>query len=140
MFHRQILKAIIIGYLFFLSFPVSLASEPKVYYPFPSKTQSLRFEHLITEFRCVVCQNENLADSNAGIAGDLRQQIYQQVLEDRSDVTIKQYLISRYGEFILFKPAFNTKTYLLWLFPWILLLIGGLIWWRNFHRQSESLG
>ncbi len=117
---------------------VTAATASQSIYPFASSVQTQRFQHLLQEFRCVVCQNEVLADSNAGIAKDLRQQIYQQVLAHKTDDQIKAYLIARYGEFILFDPLFNAKTYLLWLLPWLLLLVGALLWWRNLNRATEK--
>jgi cytochrome c-type biogenesis protein CcmH len=74
---------------------------------------------LINETRCVVCQNQTIADSNAPLANDLRGKIYQMVLEKKSDAEIQTYLVDRYGEFILFRPRFNKSTILLWVFPFV---------------------
>ena len=117
---------------------VTVTASTTAIYPFDSRQQAQRFHHLLQTFRCVVCQNQDLADSNAGVAKDLRQQIYQQVLAHKSDQQIKQYLITRYGVFILFAPPFSTKTYLLWLLPWALLLLGALLWWRNLNGMNEQ--
>ncbi|MDQ8039917.1 MAG: cytochrome c-type biogenesis protein [Cellulomonas sp.] len=91
-------------------------------YPFNSVVQKKTFQHMILDLRCLVCQNQNLADSNALFAQDLRQIIYQRIIRGESEEHIKIYLVSRYGEFILFKPLFSPLTYLLWLGPFILLL------------------
>ncbi|MES2142591.1 MAG: cytochrome c-type biogenesis protein [Pseudomonadota bacterium] len=92
-------------------------------YSFNSAAQKAQFQRLILELRCLVCQNQNLADSNAPLAQDLRQLIAQRVKSGESEQHIKQYLVSRYSEYILFKPLFSPATYLLWLGPFILLIV-----------------
>ncbi len=117
-FYRQL--------LFFFSllfFSVCLAAESQDIYPFNSVLKKKQFEQIIQELRCLVCQNQNLADSNAPLAKDLRQIIYQRLQKGESAQHIKKYLVSRYGEYIFFKPPFYPLTYLLWLGPFILLLI-----------------
>ncbi len=78
-----------------------------------------RFQALIKEIRCVVCQNQNIADSNAPLANDLREKIYKMVIAKRSNEEIKNYLVKRYGEFILLQPRLNKFTFLLWTFPFM---------------------
>jgi cytochrome c-type biogenesis protein CcmH len=101
-----------------LASPVCFAATE--IYPFTSLVEKQRFHHIIQELRCLVCQNQNLADSNALLAKDLRQLIYTKIKQGESESAIKNYLVSRYGEFILFKPVFSPLTYLLWLGPFIL--------------------
>lgn len=96
-------------------------------YDFDSSLQQQRFSRLTNELRCLVCQNESLADSNAGLAKDLRAEIYQQVVSGKDEDAIRHYLLARYGQFILFRPAFNGLTFFLWLFPLLLLVIGAVI-------------
>lgn len=86
-------------------------------YVFADAKLTHRFAHLTQNIRCVVCQNQNLADSNAPVANDLRAKIYQLILKDYSDAEIENFLVERYGKFILLKPQFDKTTYLLWLFP-----------------------
>lgn len=86
-------------------------------YPFTSSKDAERFDTLLQETRCLVCQNQSIADSDAPLASDLRGKIYEMVLEKKSDEEIESYLVSRYGEFILLKPRFNKSTMMLWLFP-----------------------
>lgn len=93
-------------------------------YEFSSNAQRNRFYALIANFRCLVCQNETLADSNAPLAQDLRDNILQQINEGATDEQITDYLVGRYGDFVLYNPAFNVRTYLLWLLPIIMLLSG----------------
>lgn len=92
-------------------------------YAFDSTQKNSQFEEIIHEMRCLVCQNQNLADSNAPLAQDLRLIIYRRIRNGESTVQIKNYLISRYGDFISFKPPFSHLTYCLWLSPFILLLV-----------------
>lgn len=96
-----------------------------------------RFQLLTQEIRCVVCQNQSIADSNAPLAKDLREKIYRMILEKKSDDEIKNYLVKRYGEFILFKPRLNASTLILWLFPLLgsfmaILLVG------RYHKKSKK--
>jgi cytochrome c-type biogenesis protein CcmH len=104
--------------VFFISMHPAFALEETLY-PFTSITEATRFYELIKEIRCVVCQNQTIADSNAPLAKDLREKIYGMVVEKKSEEEIKDYLVQRYGEFILFKPRFNKLTMLLWLFPFL---------------------
>lgn len=80
---------------------------------------TLRFQALTKEVRCLVCQNQTIADSNAPLARDLREKIYHMVLDQKSNEEIKNYLTQRYGEFILLRPRFSAQTALLWLFPFV---------------------
>ncbi|OGT58960.1 MAG: hypothetical protein A3F43_04480 [Gammaproteobacteria bacterium RIFCSPHIGHO2_12_FULL_42_10] len=82
-----------------------------------SAANQARYTALIKEVRCVVCQNQSLADSNAPLAEDLRDKIYMMMLEKKSDTEIKDYLVKRYGEFVLLRPRFSMTTFLLWTFP-----------------------
>jgi cytochrome c-type biogenesis protein CcmH len=92
--------------------------------PLPDPAMQQRYLGLINEFRCMQCQNETLADSNVGLAADLRLQIHEMVLAGKSDDQIRDYLVARYGDFILFKPRFNLRTLWLWSAPGVLLLVG----------------
>ncbi|HEV7433239.1 MAG TPA: cytochrome c-type biogenesis protein [Steroidobacteraceae bacterium] len=83
-----------------------------------------RYLGLINEFRCMQCQNEALADSNVGLAADLRLEIHELILAGKSDEQIRDYLVARYGEFILFRPRMNLHNLWLWAAPGVLLLVG----------------
>lgn len=113
----------------------TLAANNTDMYPFPSKQQQAQFNHLLKELRCLVCQNQNLADSNANLALDLKQQVYQQVLEGQSDKKIIEYMTERYGDFILFKPPVKAVTLLLWAGPLVFLLIGFILFALNFKTK-----
>lgn len=106
-------------------------------YPIEDSKKAAQFQHLLRELRCLVCQNQDLADSNAPLAKDIRNQVYQMVLANKSDSEITTYLINRYGDFILFKPPVRWVTALLWFGPILFLLIGfGLFWQIGLKRVT----
>lgn len=107
-------------------------------YPLPTARQEAQFKHLLTELRCLVCQNQDLADSNAGLALDLRTKVYNMVKEGRSDHDIIDYLTERYGDFILFKPPLKTVTVLLWFAPFLFLSIGLIVFRRKFKARKPQ--
>lgn len=119
--------------LAFVSPVYALEKDP---YPFSSVNDAERFYALNKEIRCVVCQNQNIADSTAPLANDLRGKIYQFIKEKKSDEEIKTYLVKRYGEFILLRPRFNKLTILLWLFPLLAFMSIGLILIRFIRQQN----
>ena len=86
-----------------------------------------RYYSLIAELRCPKCQNQNLADSNAPISTDMKAQVHRMLEQQKSDAEIKAYLVSRYSEFVLYRPSVNKKTWFLWVSPVILLVITLLI-------------
>ena len=83
----------------------------------------LRYDALMEELRCLVCQNQSLADSGAGLAQDLRKKVVAMIENGNSDQEIKDYMVQRYGEFILYRPRLNYSTVMLWFGPFVLLLI-----------------
>ena len=87
-----------------------------------------RLKALSEELRCLVCQNQTLADSNAELAVDLRREVHRMVADGRSDKQIKTYLVERYGDFVLYDPPVQANTIALWFAPFVLLLIGAIIW------------
>ena len=93
----------------------------------PDPVVEQRLTKLSQELRCLVCQNETLADSRADLADDLRQEIREQIRAGKTDQEIIAFLTQRYGEFILYRPPVKPKTYLLWFGPFVLLLCGLLI-------------
>lgn len=90
---------------------------------FNTTVQETRYRELVRELRCTVCQNEPLESSNAPLAADLRQQVYEQIMAGRSDFEIRQYMRDRYGDFVLYDPPFAGHTLILWLGPIVLLLV-----------------
>ena len=114
---------------------LSLSAWAADRYPFDSVKEQERFHQLTQQLRCVVCQNESLADSTAPLANDLRDQLYQMVKDGKSNEDIIDYMTARYGKFVLFKPPLQTSTVLLWALPFVFLSIGFLILWRRFNFQ-----
>jgi cytochrome c-type biogenesis protein CcmH len=100
--------------------------------------QEERAEALFNELRCVVCQNQSIADSEAGVAQDLRAIVRDQIAAGRSDGEILDFLVARYGEFVLLSPPLDWRTILLWGAPFILLVAGGFIIWPG-RRDTGDL-
>ena len=96
------------------------------------------FKDLISELRCLVCQNESLADSDADLAHDLRAEVYEMVQAGKSDAEIIDFLVARYGDFVLYKPPLKPSTYLLWFGPFVLMIIAALLLLRSVRRQSKT--
>jgi cytochrome c-type biogenesis protein CcmH len=94
---------------------------------FKNDSEEARFQALAKELRCLVCQNESLADSTAGLAQDLRHDVITQMRDGKNDAEIKTYMTDRYGDFILYNPPIKPRTWLLWFGPFVLLLIGGIV-------------
>ncbi len=86
-----------------------------------------RYEHIIEEVRCLKCQNQSIKDSNAFLAGDLRREIRRMLGEGKTDEEIYDFLVTRYGEFALYRPRMSGKTLVLWIAPLVLLLGGGFV-------------
>lgn len=103
------------------------------------RAEEARFHALTAELRCVQCQNQSLADSNAQIAHDLRREVLTLMHEGRSDAQIKQFLVERYGEFVLYRPAMETRTALLWFGPGLLLLAGAVVLVIQVRKRASAL-
>ncbi len=116
------MKRLLIGLLLLVAFSAA-AIDPL---PFKDSTEETRFQNLVRELRCLVCQNQNLADSDAGLAKDLRAEVLELMQSGKSDTEIKHFLTDRYGDFVLYKPPVKPGTWLLWFGPLLVLLIG--IW------------
>lgn len=94
---------------------------------FRDEAEARRFHDLVAELRCVMCQNQSLADSDAQIAHDLRLQVLELMREGRSDEEIKAYLVARYSDFVLYRPPVEPRTWLLWFGPAVVLLAGAVV-------------
>jgi cytochrome c-type biogenesis protein CcmH len=92
---------------------------------FDDPEMQARYDKLVAEVRCVTCQNQNIKDSNAFIASDLRREIRRMMSEGKSNDEIKDFLVTRYGDCVLYRPRFEGKTLVLWIAPFLLLLFGG---------------
>jgi cytochrome c-type biogenesis protein CcmH len=96
-----------------------------------------RFEHITAQLRCLVCQNESIADSNVELASDLRRQVREMLLAGQSDDAIFKFMTDRYGEFVRFNPPLEAKTLLIWGAPFAMLLAGVLIVYRIVRQRSR---
>ena len=107
---------------------------------FSSPDLEQRYQALSEELRCLVCQNQSLADSDASLAGDLRQILHEQLEQGRSDDEIIAFLVERYGEFVHYKPEFSGSTVFLWLAPGLFILLGGGFWFARFLNRRRTGG
>jgi cytochrome c-type biogenesis protein CcmH len=106
-------------------------------FKFDSKAEEEHFKDLIEELRCLVCQNQSLADSDAELAHDLRAEVYDMVQAGKNDEEIVEFLVARYGDFVLYDPPLKPSTYLIWFGPFVLLLIAALLLFRSIRRQQK---
>ncbi|WP_241556951.1 cytochrome c-type biogenesis protein [Marinomonas hwangdonensis] len=110
---------------------------------FRSELNKTRYQSLLAELRCPKCQNQSLADSNAGISVDLREQVHFMIEQGKTDQEIVDYMVARYGAFVLYRPQHSSATFLLWYGPFILLAIGFLVFttvvMSNRKRRGRSL-
>ncbi|HTW76036.1 MAG TPA: cytochrome c-type biogenesis protein [Steroidobacteraceae bacterium] len=104
----------------------------------PSAALQRRYENLTHQLRCLVCQDETIADSSASLAADFRALVHQQLLQGRSDAQIKAFMVARYGDYILLQPPVRPLTWLLWSGPFLLIL-GGALWVVRTARRHARL-
>lgn len=123
--------------LFLLLSPLADLQAEDIPLEFDNPAMQERYESLIEEVRCLVCQNQSLADSSADLAQDLRTEIYQMMQAGRSDEEIISFLVERYGDFVLYRPPFKQSTWLLWAAPFV-FLIGALAAVVYFVRRSSQ--
>lgn len=97
-----------------------------------------RLKTLEEELRCLVCQNQSLADSDAELAHDLRAEVYEMIQAGKSDEEIVEFLVARYGDFVLYNPPIKPSTYLIWFGPFALLLLAGFLLQRAVRRQKRT--
>ena len=104
---------------------------------FENPSQESRYIDLIDNIRCPVCQGQSIGGSNSGLAKDLREQVRVMILNNKSDDDIYLFMIERYGDFVIFKPPINWKTYLLWFMPLIFLVLGFIYLIRITSKKSD---
>lgn len=106
---------------------------------FRDTAEAQRFHDLVAELRCVMCQNQSLAEiTMADIAVDLRHEVLALMREGRSDAEVRDFLVARYGEFVLYRPRVSSTTWLLWFGPLLFALGGGVVIWRLLRRALQS--
>lgn len=125
---------------------LSLMLSPSVYaikagdpLEFANEDQKELYKTMLHELRCTVCQNQSLADSNASLAEDLRTHLYDMVTTGADKAEVKEFMVARYGEFVLYKPSFSPSNYLLWFGPFLLLLVGIIVMRMNIRTRSEMV-
>ncbi len=123
-----------------LLLPITVFAIDKHPVEFSNTTQESRYQKLIDEFRCVVCQNQSVSDSNADLAQDVRDIVRKMVLQGKTDNEISAFLVERYGDFVLYNPPMKPATYLLWLGPITLLFISllALIYMIRRHATQTA--
>ncbi len=105
---------------------------------FSSPGHERRYHALIDELRCLVCQNQTIAESNADLASDLRREVYRMVEEGRSEAEIAEFMVARYGDFVLYRPPLRTSTVLLWAGPFLLAGIGLTVLAMHHRRRRRT--
>ena len=132
---RTSMRVWVMTLLLFTGVVMAQAIEPL---PFKDHGEELRFQQLTAQLRCPMCQNETLADSNAPIARDLRNQIFQLMQHGQTDAQIKQYLVDRYSQFVLYDPPVARNTWLLWFGPLLILVVGAVVVGFTIRQRSRS--
>ena len=107
-------------------------------FKFDTKAEEQHFKDLIEELRCLVCQNQSLADSDAELAHDLRAEVYDMIQAGKSDDEIVEFLVARYGDFVLYNPPVKPANYLIWFGPFVLLLVAAFLLLRAIRRQKRN--
>ena len=127
-------RLLLISIMFFLYLPAGAEDIP---FEFEHEHQQQRYKELVDELRCMVCQNQTLADSNAPLAQDLRDEVYKMVVEDKPKQDIIDFLVQRYGDFVLYKPPLKSSTLLLWFGPFLLLLLAAIIAFSTVRNRAR---
>ena len=104
----------------------------------PTPEEIERLQRVSSELRCLVCQNQRIAESTAGVAVDLKQQALEQIQAGKSDEDIRSYMVERYGEFILYKPAFSASNAVLWGGPFVLLALVFVMVVKSLRRRQQT--
>ena len=104
---------------------------------FKDEEQEELYNDMLHELRCTVCQNQSIAGSNASLADDLRGNLYKMVKDGADEGEIKKFMVDRYGDFVLYRPNFNPSTYLLWIGPFLLLLLGAVVLRLNVRSRNK---
>ena len=125
--------------LFLLGFGISIAEASIEAYEFDSPQMEADYNQLINELRCLVCQNQNLSGSDADLAKDLRRETYEMLQQGKSSQEVIDFMVARYGDFVLYRPQFKTSTYLLWIGPFGLLLLVLVLFVRRLRAREKSV-
>lgn len=135
---KSVLVALMLAFVLLQSSAFAQPAKPEAPLQFTSTAEEKRFHALVSELRCVMCQNQSLADSNAQIARDLRREVLELMRQGKTDAQVRDFLVARYGEFVLYRPQVESKTWLLWFGPALVLLAGGVIVAGIVRRRARS--
>jgi len=127
------MKRIAVLLMMVLTAPLALAIDTDKAFDDPD--MQARYDNIIAEVRCVQCQNQTIRDSNAMIARDLRREIRRLLTEGKSDAEVYDFLVQRYGEFVLYRPRMSGASLLLWLAPGIFLVVGAVVVFRILRKR-----
>jgi cytochrome c-type biogenesis protein CcmH len=130
------LSLIVMTTIIFMASPLWAAFNT---YEFEDPEKKERFGKLINELRCTVCQNQTIADSNADLAKDLRDKVYVMVQEGQNEEQIKTFLVDRFSDFVLYRPPVNRSTYLLWIGPFVLLIIAFIFLLVQIRKRNQTV-
>ncbi|MGB5456524.1 MAG: cytochrome c-type biogenesis protein [Gammaproteobacteria bacterium] len=111
---------------------------PVITYDFATAEQEALFNKLSDELRCLVCQNQAISDSNADLAKDLRDEIYTMLQQGQSEDQIVEFMVARYGDFVLYRPPMKPVTWLLWFGPALALIVGFFVVMRIVNKQKQA--
>ncbi|HEU4620331.1 MAG TPA: cytochrome c-type biogenesis protein [Gammaproteobacteria bacterium] len=126
--------AAVLAVLFVSRASLAVDVEPR----FDDPALEQRYQTLIHEVRCLVCLNQTIADSTVPLAAELRRNVHDLVAQGKSEKEVRDYLVARYGDFVLYKPPLRPDTWLLWGAPFILLVIGGVVFARILKNRSRQ--
>ena len=129
-------KSILIACLLSVSLSLHAAIET---YQFDSPEQEARFRQLGYELRCPKCQNQAIGDSDAEISGDLRAEVYRMLKDGATDDEIKEFMVARYGRYVLYNPPLDKHTLILWFGPAVLLILGGIFVGLRIRQSKKAL-
>ncbi len=105
---------------------------------FENIDQQSRYTQLIDNIRCPVCQGQSISGSNSGLAKDLREKVHEMILDGQSDADIYSYMVERYGDFVVYKPPLNIKTFLLWFAPLLVMILSLFFLFRSTRQNKEK--
>ena len=131
------LSPVVSLFVFLLCLSFNINASPVDTYEFSDPVTQKRFNALNKELRCPKCLNQNLADSNSPIAADLRREVYELLAQGKADIEIMNYMLARYGDFVLYRPRVNNLTYILWFGPVVFILIGIVVVTFIIRRKSS---
>ncbi len=128
------MRSVVVLFACLLIAPLQASMETN---QFDSPQMEIDYNRLINELRCLVCQNQNLAGSDAALARDLRKQTYEMLHDGKSPDQVVDFMVARYGDFVLYRPQFKANTYLLWLGPLVLLLFTLVLVLRRLGKKDQ---